>query len=85
MGQQWIEQWLIDHPNLAERKDAPTPSIGNVLFVAEDGRWVQNLGQFAAIRHPDVDVVVHVGDEIAIDKNGKAKIIPKGVGKGRAD
>lgn len=82
--EQWIEQWLIDHPNLSERKDAPTPSAGKVLFVAEDGRWIQNLGQFVAIRHTD-DVVVHVGDEVEIDKNGKAKIVVKGVGKGVGD
>jgi len=80
------EQWLADNTKWSERKDAQLERVGSVLYVAPDGRWIQKLDRDGnvAIRHP-VDVAVKVDDLVQLDKSGKATIVVKGVGKGRAD
>lgn len=80
------EQSLANNPNLHERKDAQLGSAGNVLYVAPDGRWIQKLDREGnvAIRHP-VSFAVQVNDLVQLDKNGKAEIVAKESGKGRAD
>ena len=65
---------------------AGKPQQGSVLYVEPGGRWIQKLGRggTVAIRQP-VDGQVHIGDVVEIDKSGKTKTIPHGVGKGRGD
>lgn len=64
-----VEEWLAAHPEYRVRHDAALPMDGNALYVADDGRWVQNCGRGVAVRLPS-GIEVHAGAFVCVDKHG---------------
>lgn len=77
-----VEEWLAAHPEHKVRRDAAVPAEGRVLYIAEDGRWLQDLGRTVAIRQP-ATIDVHVGGMVRVDRHGVTTEIRQTIDRGR--
>ncbi|ARU31827.1 hypothetical protein CAP31_09155 [Sulfuriferula sp. AH1] len=71
-----IEEWLLTNQEKPKNKNESIASVGRILHIAADGRWIQDAGRSFVVRLP-TDFVPKLGDRVRVGKKGGAVLVPE--------